>query len=62
MTKKITTNEAAIILGLRWTKQVVRLIQKGEIDGERIGRDWQVDAASVEAYKRRMDNLTARGQ
>ena len=48
----ISTAEAARVMGC--TVQHVRLlIRKGEIGGEKIGRDWLADRASVEAYTER---------
>lgn len=52
MKKQITTAAAAQILGV--TAQRVRdLARTGIIAGEKTGRDWQVDLASVEAYRAR---------
>jgi len=47
--KTISTPEAAQILGFtrRW---ILTLIRRGELDAQRIGRDWRVSRESVEAY------------
>lgn len=43
----MTTNEAAVALGI--TPQRVRaLLAAGRLEGRKVGRDWQVDEASVE--------------
>jgi len=51
---KITTTEAAALLGV--TPQRVRaLIKAGILEAEKWGRDWQIDAASVEERKRKTE-------
>lgn len=47
----MTTSEAAAYLGLTraW---LWRLIKEGKIAGEKRGRDWWIDDAEVERYKR----------
>ena len=50
MGKKITTNEAAAILGFS-RQHVGLLIRLKRLKGEKRGRDLWVDKDSVEAYK-----------
>ena len=54
MSTKITVTAAAALLGV--TPQRVRaLIKAGMLQAEKWGRDWQIDAASVEERKRRKE-------
>jgi excisionase family DNA binding protein len=46
----LTTAEAAALLSVS-RPRVLALIHLGTIKAEKHGRDWQVDPASVEAYK-----------
>jgi excisionase family DNA binding protein len=46
----LTTTEAAALLGVS-RPRVLALIHLGTLQAKKHGRDWQVDAASVEAYK-----------
>lgn len=46
----MTTNEAAAALGLT-RRRVNELIRAGKLRAEKPGRDWIVDAASVEELK-----------
>lgn len=46
----LTTTEAAAALQVS-RRRVVELIRLGTLKAEKPGRDWQVDLASVEAYK-----------
>ena len=50
MPDMLTTSQAAAILGVS-RRRVHELIKLGTIQAEKPGRDWQVDPASVEAYK-----------
>ena len=51
---KITTTEAAALLGV--TPQRVRaLIKAGILEAEKWGRDWQVNAESVEKRRKGME-------
>lgn len=47
----LTTTEAAAVLGVS-RPRVLTLIHLGTIKAEKFGRDWQVDAASVEEYRK----------
>jgi excisionase family DNA binding protein len=50
----ITVKQAAALLGV--TPQRVRaLIQAGFLEAEKFGRDWQVDAGSVERRRKAME-------
>jgi len=54
--KTLTTAEAARELGV--TEQRIRqLAAAGEIKAEKHGRDWMIDAASVEERKRRKEDV-----
>lgn len=46
----LTTTEAAALLGVS-RPRVLTLIHLGTLEAKKHGRDWQVDEASVEAYK-----------
>ncbi len=46
----LTTAEAAADLQVS-RRRVLELIKLGTLHAEKFGRDWQVDQASVEAYK-----------
>lgn len=46
----MTTKEAAKILGLK-VRQVANLCNKGKLEAKRHGYMWDIDPASVEAYK-----------
>ena len=48
----LTSNEAADRLGLT-TGRIRQLARAGVLAGERRGRDWFVDAESVDLYSRR---------
>ena len=51
---KITVTAAAALLGV--TPQRVRaLIKAGMLEAEKWGRDWQIDAESVERRKKAME-------
>lgn len=51
---KITVTAAAALLGV--TPQRVRaLIKAGILEAEKWGRDWQIDAESVESRKKAME-------
>ena len=51
---KITVAAAAALLGV--TPQRVRhMIQSGILQAEKFGRDWMIDAASVEERKRKSE-------
>lgn len=45
-----TTAEAAAELGVS-RRRVLELIKLGTLIAQKRGRDWQVDSASVEAYR-----------
>lgn len=47
----LTTSQAAEILGVS-RPRVITLIHLGTLRAEKPGRDWQIDPASVEAYKK----------
>jgi excisionase family DNA binding protein len=47
----LTTKEAGAILGLT-ARSVARLIGNKQITAQRFGRDWMIEAAEVERYKR----------
>ena len=52
--KTLTTTEAAALLGV--TPQRVRaLIKAGILEAEKWGRDWQVNAESVEKRRKGME-------
>jgi len=54
MGNKITVTAAAALLGV--TPQRVRaLIKAGILEAEKFGRDWQIDAESVERRKKAME-------
>jgi len=54
MGNKITVTAAAALLGV--TPQRVRaLIKAGILEAEKWGRDWQIDAESVERRKKAME-------
>lgn len=46
----LTTSEAAKLLGVS-RPRVITLIHLGTLVATKPGRDWQIDPASVEAYK-----------
>lgn len=46
----LTTAEAAAVLNVS-RRRVAELIRLGTLTATKFGRDWQVDSASVEAYK-----------
>ncbi len=46
----LTTTEAAAALNIT-RRRVQELIRLGTLKAEKFGRDWQIDAASVEAYR-----------
>jgi excisionase family DNA binding protein len=46
----LTTAEVAAALQVT-RRRVLELIRLGTLKAEKFGRDWQVDSASVEAYK-----------
>lgn len=50
--KTLTTAEAARELGVSGAR-IRQLAAAGEIKGEKRGRDWMIDAESVEERKRR---------
>ena len=51
---KITVTAAAALLGV--TPQRVRaLIKAGILEAEKFGRDWQIDAESVEIRRKAME-------
>ncbi len=47
----LTTAEAASLLQVS-RRRVQELISLGTLKAEKFGRDWQIDAASVEDYRR----------
>lgn len=54
MSTKITVTAAAALLGV--TPQRVRaLIKAGMLEAEKFGRDWQIDAESVEIRRKAME-------
>jgi excisionase family DNA binding protein len=52
----MTTTEAAAALGIS-PQRVWQLLRAGKLGGRKVGRDWQVDEASVK--KRRLLRTTA---
>ena len=56
---KITVTQAAALLGV--TPQRVRaLIKAGMLEAEKWGRDWQIDAESVEIRRKAMEQKKLR--
>ena len=51
--KPLTTAESARELGVSGAR-IRQLAAAGELKGEKRGRDWMIDAASVEERKRRV--------
>jgi len=59
MGNKITVTAAAALLGV--TPQRVRfMIKAGKLQAKKWGRDWQIDAESVERYKKERAEREAR--
>ena len=54
MTKTLTTAEAARELGVPGAR-IRQLAAAGDIKAEKRGRDWMIDAASVEERKRKTE-------
>ena len=54
MTKTLTTTEAARELGVT-AQRIRQLAAAGEIKAEKHGRDWMIDAESVEERKRKTE-------
>ena len=54
MIKTLTTAEAARELGVS-DARIRQLAAAGELKGEKRGRDWMIDAASVEERKRKTE-------
>ena len=54
MSTKITVTAAAALLGVT-PQRVRRMIQSGILQAEKFGRDWQIDAESVERRKKAME-------
>ena len=52
--KPLTTAEAARELGVSGAR-IRQLAASGELKGEKRGRDWMIDAASVEERKRKSE-------
>ena len=52
--KPLTTAEAARELGVTGAR-IRQLAAAGELKGEKRGRDWMIDAASVEERKRKSE-------
>jgi excisionase family DNA binding protein len=52
----ITTSEAAKISGYH-PKHIRRLVIAGSVKGQRFGRAWQVDRASLLAYIRKIGKI-----
>ena len=52
--KTLTTAEAASELGVS-DARIRQLAAAGDLKGEKRGRDWMIDAASVEERKRRKE-------
>lgn len=52
--KTLTTPEAARELGVTGAR-IRQLAAAGELKGEKRGRDWMIDAASVEERKRKTE-------
>ena len=50
--KTLTTPEAARELGVT-AQRIRQLAATGELKGEKRGRDWMIDAESIEERKRR---------
>ena len=46
----ITANDAALMLNIS-RRHVTRLVEAGELEGKRTGRDWIITRQSVLAYK-----------
>jgi len=57
MTSFITSAEAAERLGYT-VQHVRRLIRVGTLDGEKMGRDWIVEAKSVTGLLEKRENLS----
>lgn len=55
MRKDMTTNDAAARLGVSRAR-VLQMIEEGKLKAEKVGRDWQVDPASVEEFKRQRES------
>jgi excisionase family DNA binding protein len=54
--KCLTAKEAAQILGGRANREtVIRLIQRGEMRGKKLGREWRILPEWVEEYLNRPD-------
>jgi len=49
--KFLTSQQAAKALGLAH-RTVLKYIERGKIKAHKFGRDWQIDAAEVERYRR----------
>lgn len=47
----ISTSEAAKILGVT-SRTVIRLVERGEISGWRVGEVWRFNREDIEEYKR----------
>ena len=50
----LTVNEAVRELNLNGPEVVYRLLRAGVLRGERVGREWKIDAASVADRKSRV--------